>query len=100
MAGNAKHLLPMWERLGKRFDLDPQTPLHNTVYLGNQQVNISLPEKVVQDRSMEMSSILNKHSPLSSKSPKEAEGNLCDGSSSPSQTPVRGVHASSKSSKA
>ena len=38
-----------------RFDLDPPVPLHNTVYLGCQQTNITVPDDLVRERSQQMS---------------------------------------------
>ena len=62
MAGKAENVSKMWERLGKRFDLEPPVPFHNTVYLGCQQSNITIPEEIVNERAVLMSKILDKHS--------------------------------------
>ena len=61
MAGKAENVSKMWARLGKRFDLEPPVPFHNTVYLGCQQTNITIPEQIVKDRAALMSKILDKH---------------------------------------
>ena len=102
MAGDASQLKDMWARLGKRFDLDPPTPLHKTVYLGNQQVNVEVPDSVIQERSTQIHEILNKHSRLSPKNTerqsKQEETPAATKAHDPQPT-VRGVRASSKSSK-
>ena len=90
MAGKAENVSKMWARLGKRFDLEPPVPFHNTVYLGCQQTNITIPEQIVKDRAALMSKILDKHNQTPSAQTDK---------SATTESPVRGGKATSSAAK-
>ena len=50
MAGNAKNLKTMWQRLSKSLDLEPPVPLDGNVYLGCGQREIHPPKDFIDDK--------------------------------------------------
>ena len=50
MAGVAKNLKPMWDKLKTKMDLDPPTPLSGGVYLGCGQFDIQTPVDMIREK--------------------------------------------------
>ena len=58
MAGKKENLAPMWTALRKRLELDPETPMNNSVYLGCGQRNVQVPPSIQQEKSRFFQEIL------------------------------------------
>ena len=58
MAGKSENMDPMWAKLGQKLELEAAVPLHESVYLGNMQRNIDLPEQYLQKRREFISSVV------------------------------------------
>ena len=72
MAGKAANVPLMWERLGLKLDLEPAVPLHDSVYLGMQQMDVEVPWDLVKQKRELLSNLGSK--PGSAEVPKPAGG--------------------------
>ena len=61
LAGKTENLEPMWSSLSKDLDLEPFVPLHGSIYLGNKQYDVEIPEEMVAAKSQLIQNLLYRH---------------------------------------